>query len=95
VRIRFAALIAFRTGLGAPAGAVAEPSGLSTAVLPDGAGVVVVVVVPPGGAAPPVCAMAGTAPASEATNSSPANPTFLPLLCVSDRKPFSFVGLRG
>jgi len=57
---------------------------------------VVVVVVPPGGAAPPVWAIAGTAPASEATNSSPATPSFLlVLLCVFDRKPFSFVGLRG
>jgi hypothetical protein len=95
VRMRFAALIALRTGLGAPAGAVAEPSELKTAVVPEGAGVVVVVVVPPGGAAPPVWAIAGTAPASEATNSSPARATFLPLLRVSDRKPFSFVGLRG
>jgi hypothetical protein len=53
------------------------------------------VVVPPGGAAPPVCAIAGTAAVSDATNSSPARATFLPLLCVFDRKPFSFVGLRG
>src|SRR5882724_4099071 len=94
VRIRFAALIAFRTGLGAPAGAVAEPSPLKTAAVPDGAGVVGVVVLP-GGPAPPVWAIAGTAPASDATKSSPASPTFLPLLHVFDRKPFSFVGLRG
>jgi hypothetical protein len=37
--------------------------------------------------------MAGTAPASEATNSSPANASLL--LIEFDRKPFSFVGLRG
>ena len=55
----------------------------------------VVVVVLPGGAAPPVWAIAGTAPASEATNSSPATIAFVLLLGVSDRKPFSFVGLRG
>jgi len=79
------------------AGAVAEPSGLRTAVLPEGAGVVVVVVVvdvvPPG--TPPVCAAAGVAMTSDPANSSPARPTFLLLLSVFDRKPFSFVGLRG
>src|SRR3954453_18682346 len=78
--------MALRTGRGALAGAVAEPSGFRTAVVPDGPGVVVVVVVLPGGPAPPVWAMAGTAPASEATSSSPASPSFLPLPCVSDRK---------
>ena len=95
MRILFAALIAFRTCLGAPAGAVAEPSGLKVAVVPDGGGVVVVVVVLPGGAAPPVWAVAGTAPASEPINSSPARAAFRLLLEVCDRKPFSFVGLRG
>jgi hypothetical protein len=49
-------------------------------------------VVLPGEPVPPVWAMAGTAPLSEATKSSPANASFL-LVC--DRKPFSFVGLRG
>jgi hypothetical protein len=72
-----------------------------TAVVPGGAGVVgvvvvgVVVVVLPGGAAPPVCAIAGVAPARDPTSSSPAKASFLPLPCVCDRKPFSFVGLRG
>jgi hypothetical protein len=88
-------LIALRTGLGAPAGALAEPSELNTAVVPDGAGVVVVVLVLPGDTVPPVCAIAGTAPASEATNSSPASHSLRLLLRVSDRKPLSFVGLRG
>jgi hypothetical protein len=82
---------------------MAEPSGLRTAIVP-GTGVVgvvvvgvvvVVVVVLPGGAAPPVWAAAGTAPASEPTNSSPAKASFLLLPRVCDRKPFSFVGLRG
>jgi hypothetical protein len=93
-------LIALRTGFGAPAGAVAEPSGLNLAVAPDGGGdvvvvVVVLVVVLPGGAAPPVCAIAGTAPVRVPANSSPASPTFRVLLRVLSRKPFSFVGLRG
>jgi hypothetical protein len=57
--------------------------------------VVVVVVVLPGEVVPPVWAMAGTAPASEKTNRSPANASFLDLLIEFDRKPFSFVGLRG
>jgi len=57
--------------------------------------VVVVVVVLPGGPAPPVWAIAGTAPVSEATNSTPASPSWRLLLSVFDRKPFSFVGLRG
>jgi hypothetical protein len=87
VRILFAALIALRTGLGAPAGAVAEPSGLRTAIVPDGAGVVgvgvvvvgVVVVVLPGGAAPPVWAIAVVAPARDPTSTSAAKASFLPL----------------
>jgi hypothetical protein len=65
---------------------VAEPSGLRTAVVPDGAGVVgvgvvgvVVVVVLPGGAAPPVWAIAGAAPVRDPTSSSPAKASFLPL----------------
>jgi hypothetical protein len=53
--------------------------------------VVVVVVVLPGGPAPPVCAAAGTAAIKEPANSSPASSLKLDL----DRKPFSFVGLRG
>jgi tellurite resistance protein TehA-like permease len=93
VWILLAAAIAFRTCLGALAGGMAVPSAWILAV-PLGAVGVVVVVVLPGAAAPPVWAIAGTAPASEATNSSPANANFL-LLLVYDRKPFSFVGLRG
>jgi hypothetical protein len=53
--------------------------------------VVVVVVVLPGGPAPPVCAAAGTAAINEPANSNPASSLKLDL----DRKPFSFVGLRG
>ena len=50
-------------------------------------------VVLPGEPVPPVWAMAGTALPSDVTTSSPASTAFL--LSVSDRKPFSFVGLRG
>jgi hypothetical protein len=76
------------------AGGIAVPSDWIRAD-PLGAVGVVLVVVLPGDPVPPVWAAAGTAPASEATNSSPANASFLLLLLVSDRKPFSFVGLRG
>ena len=65
--------------------------------------VVVVEVVPPG--TPPVCAMAGTALSIEIANASPARPSFFnvkrvapdgaPSHFVFDRKPLSFVGLRG
>jgi hypothetical protein len=94
VWILLPALIAFRTCHGALAGARAVPSGWSCAVPPEVV-VVVVVVVLPGGAAPPVWAVAGTAPASEATSSSPASHSLRLPLRVSDRKPLSFVGLRG
>jgi hypothetical protein len=53
--------------------------------------VVVLVVVLPGEPVPPVWAAAGTAQISEAANISPASFS----LSVFDRKPFSFVGLRG
>jgi hypothetical protein len=95
VWILLPALIALRTCLGAFAGASAVPPGWSCAVPLEVVVVVVVVVVLPGGAAPPVWAMAGTAPASEATSSSPASHSLRLLLRVSDRKPLSFVGLRG
>jgi hypothetical protein len=49
----------------------------------------------PGEPVPPVCAIAGAAQISEATTSAPANSSFLLPLNVIDRKPFSFVGLRG
>jgi hypothetical protein len=55
----------------------------------------VVVVVLPGAPVPPVWAIAGAAPATDATNRSPAKASFLALLSEFDRKPFSFVGLRG
>ena len=98
VWIRLAAAIAFRTCFGASAGARTVPSGCSWAVPLGAVGVVVVVVVVvvlPGEPVPPVWAMAGTAPASETTDRSPANASFLELLIEFDRKPFSFVGLRG
>jgi hypothetical protein len=89
------AAIALSTCFGAPAGAIAVPSGCSCAVPPGAVGAVVVlgvvvevVVVVPGDPVPPVCAIAGTAQISEA-NIRPA------MLSVFDRKPFSFVGLRG
>jgi hypothetical protein len=93
------------TAKGAFAGAAAVPSACNAAV-PDVVVVVVVEVVPPGGPDPPVWAIAGTALSMHPANSSPASnlkrvapsgaPSPLrPLLCVSDRKPFSFVGLRG
>jgi hypothetical protein len=80
--------MAFRTGLGALAGTRAVPPGCSWA-FPFGA--VGVVVVLPGDPVPPVWAMAGTAAASEATST----PAIASLVVVFDRKPFSFVGLRG
>jgi hypothetical protein len=88
-----AAAIALRTCVGAPAGAIAVPSDCSCAVPPGAVGVVVLdvvveVVVLPGDPVPPVCAIAGTAQISEA-HTTPA------MLSVFDRKPFSFVGLRG
>ena len=83
------ALIALRTWRGASAGGIAVPSGCIWAVPLGDVVVVVVVVVLPGGPAPPVCAAAGMAAISETANSSPA------MLSVLDRKPFSFVGLRG
>jgi hypothetical protein len=96
VWILLPALIALRTCHGALAGARAVPSGWSAAVpLEVVVVVVVVVVVLPGGPDPPVWAMAGTAPASDATSSSPASHSLRLLLRVSDRKPLSFVGLRG
>jgi hypothetical protein len=89
-----AAAIALRTCFGASAGGMAVPSACSWAVPPGAVGVVVeVVVVLPGDPVPPVWAMAGAALPSDATNSSPAKATLL--LSVYDRKPFSFVGLRG
>jgi hypothetical protein len=54
-----------------------------------------VVVVLPGEPVPPVWAIAGTAPASETTKTIPASDSFRIPLIVFDRKPFSFVGLRG
>jgi hypothetical protein len=71
---------------------MAVPSDCSCAV-PLGA--VVVVVVLPGEPVPPVWAIAGTAPASETTKTIPASDSFRIPLIVFDRKPFSFVGLRG
>jgi hypothetical protein len=53
----------------------------------------VLVLVLPGGPDPPVWAVAGAAIASDPANSSPASHRFHLLLI--DRKPFSFVGLRG
>ncbi len=65
--------------------------------MPAGAGAVVVVpsvvVVPPG--TPPVWAAAGTAPASEPMRRTPARPILRFPLMLFDRKPVSFVGLRG
>ena len=79
--ILLAALIAFRTGLGALAGGMAVPSDWIRAVPLGATGVVgVVVLVLPGEPVPPVWAIAGTAATSEATNSSPANASFLLLL---------------
>jgi len=88
VWILLAAAIALRTGLGAFAGARAVPPGWSCAV-PLGA---VAVVTVPGDPVPPVWAIAGPAAVSEAISSSPANAS---LVVDFDRKPFSFVGLRG
>jgi hypothetical protein len=95
----FAAAIALRTCLGAFAGGSAVPSTCSVAVPLGAVGVVVLgvvvlgvvvlgVVVLPGDPVPPVCAIAGTAQISDASV-TPA------MLSVFDRKPFSFVGLRG
>jgi hypothetical protein len=74
-----AAAIAFRTCVGALAGGMAVPSDWIRAV-PLGASGVVDVVTLPGEPVPPVWAIAGTAATSEATNSSPANASFLLLL---------------
>jgi hypothetical protein len=50
----------------------------------------------PGEPVPPVCAIAGTAQIREAANIKLASFTKrLVPLSVFDRKPFSFVGLRG
>jgi hypothetical protein len=49
----------------------------------------------PGAPDPPVWAIAGTAATSEVANTSPASATLRRLLSLFDRKPFSFVGLRG
>jgi hypothetical protein len=90
VWILLAALMAFRTGLGALAGAMAVPPGWRRAFPLGAVGGVVTL---PGDPIPPVWAVAGTATASEATRTSPASPSFR--LVDFDRKPFSFVGLRG
>jgi hypothetical protein len=88
--------IARVTGSGAPAGGIALPSAASVAVLVPEVGVVgVVVVVLPGGGVPPVCAEAGTAIARAHASVSPATARCVLVLLVGDRKPFSFVGLRG
>jgi hypothetical protein len=60
-----------------------------------GAGVVEVDSVLPGGGVPPVWAEAGTAAASAKSAVSPASASRLLFLSVFERKPISFVGLRG
>jgi len=89
------ALIALRTCLGAFAGGIAVPSDRICAVPLGAVGVVVLVLVLPGVVVPPVCAIAGTAQISEAMNRAPISLTRRLPLSVFDRKPFSFVGLRG
>jgi hypothetical protein len=85
------------------AGGIAVPSGCSCADPVGDVGVVCVVeVVPPG--IPPVWAIAGTAPTSEVAKSNSARPVLVKRVApcgapshlrVFDRKPLSFVGLRG
>jgi hypothetical protein len=60
-----------------------------------GTGVVGVVAVPPGGGVPPVWAEAGAAAVSANSAVSPASASPLLFLSVVERKPISFVGLRG
>jgi len=90
------AAIALCTAAGAFAGETAFPFGSNVALPggPVGAGVGVGSVLP-GGGVPPVWAEAGTAAASANSAVSPASVSRLLFLSVFERKPISFVGLRG
>ena len=87
MRIWLPALIAIWTWTGAPAGAMAAPLLVSLAFAPGA--VAGGVVVPPGATEPPVCAKAEGAATTATVTASDATRR------AGDRKPFSFVGLRG